>query len=215
VINTIVAEVQGGAGEDRCVLLLGYKDQMESMFQSVNPGLSRRFPIASAFVFEDFDDDQLLTILDLKLKNQAFTVTDQGRKTALEVLQRARNRLNFGNAGEVDILISAAIQRHQKRISQSKSKNPTLLEAPDFDEDFDRAERVDTDVSLLFKDIVGCDEIIGQLQGYQETVRVLKSIGMDPREQIPFNFLFRGPPGELAYVRIIYFVLKILCQRNR
>lgn len=34
VIDTIVAEVQSVPGEDRCVLLLGYKDQMEDMFQA-------------------------------------------------------------------------------------------------------------------------------------------------------------------------------------
>lgn len=33
VIDTLVAEVQNVPGEDRCVLLLGYKDQMEEMFQ--------------------------------------------------------------------------------------------------------------------------------------------------------------------------------------
>lgn len=34
VIDTLVAEVQSVPGEDRCVLLLGYKDQMEEMFQA-------------------------------------------------------------------------------------------------------------------------------------------------------------------------------------
>ena len=42
VIDTIVAEVQSVPGEDRCVLLLGYRDKMEAMFRNVNPGLSRR-----------------------------------------------------------------------------------------------------------------------------------------------------------------------------
>jgi hypothetical protein len=32
VIDTIVAEVQSVPGDDRCVLLLGYEDQMEEMF---------------------------------------------------------------------------------------------------------------------------------------------------------------------------------------
>lgn len=50
-IDTIVGEVQSVPGEDRCVLLLGYQDQMEKMFQNANPGLSRRFPMSSAFVF--------------------------------------------------------------------------------------------------------------------------------------------------------------------
>jgi hypothetical protein len=35
VIDTIVAEVQSVPGEDRCVLLLGYKEQMEEMFQVI------------------------------------------------------------------------------------------------------------------------------------------------------------------------------------
>ncbi|KAF9004594.1 P-loop containing nucleoside triphosphate hydrolase protein [Cyathus striatus] len=34
VIDTIVAEVQSTPGEDRCVLLLGYKEQIEEMFQN-------------------------------------------------------------------------------------------------------------------------------------------------------------------------------------
>ena len=41
-IDTIVAEVQSDLGEDRCVLLLGYRYKMVEMFQNVNPGLSRR-----------------------------------------------------------------------------------------------------------------------------------------------------------------------------
>jgi hypothetical protein len=33
VIDTMVAEIQSVPGEDRCVLLLGYTDQMLNMFQ--------------------------------------------------------------------------------------------------------------------------------------------------------------------------------------
>ncbi|KAL9125846.1 MAG: hypothetical protein Q9217_005011 [Psora testacea] len=196
VIDTIVAEVQSTPGEDRCVLLLGYKDQMEDMFQKVNPGLSRRFPLDSAFVFEDFTDDELSRILDLKLKQQCFETTDQGKKVALEVLRRARNRPHFGNAGEVDILLNAAKARHQRRLSKAKkSRNAATLEAQDFDEDFDRGERTETNIRMLFEGVVGCDNIVAQLEGYQEIARNMKKIDMDPREQIPFNFLFRGPPG--------------------
>ncbi len=40
VIDTIVAEVQSTPGEDRCVLLLGYKNQIETMFR-VRSSISR------------------------------------------------------------------------------------------------------------------------------------------------------------------------------
>jgi len=39
VIDTIVAKVQGVPGDDRCVLLLGYPDQMEEMMRAANPGV--------------------------------------------------------------------------------------------------------------------------------------------------------------------------------
>ena len=39
VIDTIVAEVQSVPGEDRCVLLLGYKDQIVEMFQVNDRGV--------------------------------------------------------------------------------------------------------------------------------------------------------------------------------
>ncbi|KAL1871647.1 hypothetical protein Daus18300_004647 [Diaporthe australafricana] len=194
VIDTIVAEVQSVPGDDRCVLLLGYKEQMETMFQGVNPGLSRRFPIASAFEFEDFDDEALRQILDLKLKQQGFQATDQAKRVAMEVLSRARNRPNFGNAGEIDIMLDSAKAKHQSRLSR-KETTASALEALDFDENFDRAERAETNVSKLFEGTVGQEDVIAKLQGYQETVRTMKSLELDPKEDIPFNFLFRGPPG--------------------
>ncbi|KAF4975042.1 hypothetical protein FZEAL_8111 [Fusarium zealandicum] len=193
VVDTIVAEVQSVPGEDRCVLLLGYKDQMEKMFQNVNPGLSRRFPLSSAFVFEDFDDDSLAKILNLKLGKSGFTATDKAKKVALEVLGRARNRPNFGNAGEIDILLGRAMGSHQKRVSSGQAKSHGTLDAVDFDNDFDRAEKGDTDVAKLFEGDVGRDKLVSVLQGYQNHVRQAKLLDIDP--EIPFNFLFRGPPG--------------------
>ncbi|EHK96147.1 putative protein CbxX, chromosomal [Glarea lozoyensis 74030] len=195
VIDTIVGEVQSVPGDDRCVLLLGYKDQMEEMFQNVNPGLSRRFPMASAFQFDDFDDSELGQILDLKLKDQSFEITDQARTVALEMLNRARNRPNFGNAGEIDILLNTAKARHQTRRTQGLAKYVTKFEAKDFDEDFDRANRSETNVKELFRGTVGQEAIMALLEGYQQTVRTMKNLDLDAKENIPFNFLFRGPPG--------------------
>ncbi|KAK8428842.1 putative AAA family ATPase [Phyllosticta citricarpa] len=195
VIDTIVAEVQSVPGDDRCVLLLGYREQMEEMFQNVNPGLTRRFPLDSAFNFDDFSDDELAAIFDLKLKLQSFKATDAARKIALGMLARARNRPRFGNAGEIDILLNDAKMRHQKRISKGRCTITATFEAEDFDPDFDRGERANTNVLKLFDGVVGCGGVIAQLQGYQRTVANMRELDMDPREQIPFAFLFRGPPG--------------------
>ncbi|KAI9925314.1 hypothetical protein MW887_006242 [Aspergillus wentii] len=196
VVDTIVSEVHSVPGDDRCVLLLGYQEQMEEMFRNVNPGLTRRFPLDSAFMFEDFTDDELGLILDLKLEQQDFETTTHGRKVALEVLARARNRANFGNAGEVDILLNKAKIRHQKRVSARKaSTTASVLVPEDFDEHHDRGQRTETNIPMLFADVVGSEKIVEQLEGYRRTVMNMQLLDLDPRDQVAFNFLFRGPPG--------------------
>ena len=194
-VDTIVSTVHSTPGDDRCVLLLGYQDQMEVMLQNVNPGLSRRFPISSAFVFEDFCQEELGIIFDMKLRATGYRATDKAKSVALDMLERARNRPNFGNAGEVDILLNDAMNRHQGRLTDGKTKRRTTFEACDFDEDFDRLEHSETNVAQLFQDTVGCEQIVATLQGYQATVKKTAGLGLDPKEVIPFNFLFRGPPG--------------------
>ncbi|PWY66022.1 AAA family ATPase [Aspergillus heteromorphus CBS 117.55] len=195
VVDTIVAEVQSVPGDDRCVLLLGYKDAMERMFQNVNEGLSRRFPMSAAFHFEDYTDDDLQTILDLKLKEAGFDVTPEARSVVRQCLSRERNKPKFGNAGEVDILLDKAKLRHQQRLSSRQTRSIDILEPLDFDPDFDRAERGSVNCRTLFEGVVGCEDLIAQLEGYQNVVRNMKQRKLDPLQQIPFNFLFRGPPG--------------------
>jgi hypothetical protein len=55
----------------------------------------------------------------------------------------------------------------------------------------------------LFCDVVGCEDLIEQLQDYQTTAASAKALGMDPRDQLPFNFLFKGPPGRVdAFIKL-------------
>ncbi|KAH8675878.1 P-loop containing nucleoside triphosphate hydrolase protein [Xylariales sp. PMI_506] len=196
VVDTIVAEVQSTAIEDRCVLLLGYSEQMEAMFRKVNPGLSRRFPVASGFVFEDYNADELREILNLKLRQQGFRMADDAKKVVLEVLERARHKSNFGNAGEVDIVLDRAKDRQQKRLSEHPGpQGADVLIPEDVDPDFNRGERAVANVRVLFEDVIGCEGIVEQLEGYQQAALNSKASGIDPREVTPFSFLFRGPPG--------------------
>ena len=200
VIDTIVAEVQSTPGEDRCVLLLGYKDQMVEMLDNSNPGLARRFPINDAFLFEDFDDEQLREILNLKLKAQGLDATDEAKDVAIHILSRLRDQPNFGNAGEVENLISRAKENEQKRSSSmdpGERVTDIVFLPQDFDKDFDRTAKSTDRFQELFADVVGCKTLIEKLKSYQRIAASTKARGRDPREYIPFNFLFKGPPGKL------------------
>jgi hypothetical protein len=75
VIDTIVGEVQNTPGEDICVIMCGYKKEMEDFIRAVNPGLQRRFPTDEAFVFQEFDEEQLGKIFDLKMQKQGLMTT--------------------------------------------------------------------------------------------------------------------------------------------
>ncbi len=199
VVDTMVAEVQSTLGEDRCVLLLGYKDKMEELFQNMNPGLSRRFPLDNAFCFDDFDDDQLRQILELKLRKQCLDATTEAKDIAIRVLARARHRPNFGNAGEVENLISHAKTSHQTRLSALPlAARPTdvVFGPKDFDVNFDRKMNADVNSKELFKEVIGCNDIVAKMERYVQTASIMSARGLDPREYIPFNFIFKGPPGK-------------------
>jgi hypothetical protein len=108
VVDTIVGELQSVPGEDRCVLLLGYEGPIQAMLQNSNPGLARRFPLSDAFWFRNFTLEELESILRSKLKGEMLEATEEAIRIAMEVLDKARNRVNFGNGGEVENLISKA-----------------------------------------------------------------------------------------------------------
>ena len=165
----------------------------------MNPGLARRFAIENAFRFEDFTDDELREIMDYKLKIQDLSATDAAKDVAIEVLSRSRNRPNFGNAGELENLLSVAKNNFQKRMSHLPSyyaRFPEILFEPqDFDLDFERSANAASNLKELFKDVVGYDKIVKQLEGYQRIAHASKQQGRDPRDLIPTNFVFKGPPG--------------------
>ncbi|OJA15476.1 hypothetical protein AZE42_06348 [Rhizopogon vesiculosus] len=179
VIDTLVAEIQSVPGEDRCVLLLGYKEQMEEMFQNVNPGLARRFAIENAFTFEDFTESQLREILDFKLKDQDLGATDVAKQVASDLLNRAKNRPNFGNAGEVENMLGLAKVRYQKRQASvpPDQRSDVIFEPEDFDPGWERDRNAAGNLTKLFEDLVGCDDIVKKLGDYQKIARAMKVSG--------------------------------------
>ncbi|KAK0721139.1 P-loop containing nucleoside triphosphate hydrolase protein, partial [Lasiosphaeris hirsuta] len=59
----------------------------------------------------------------------------------------------------------------------------------------DRATKPGGSVEKHFEDFVGCEALISRLRRCQTVVKNTKSRGKDPRELIPFTFLFCGPLG--------------------
>lgn len=135
------------------------------------------------------------------MKSQDLAATDGAKAVAIEVLGRSRTRPNFGNGGEVENLLGQAKARHQTRQASLPLKDRSLdiiFEPQDFDINFDRNAHASDNLQKLFEDVIGCEEIVAKLEGYQRICRAMKARGMDMRKQIPTNFIFKGPPGKFT-----------------
>jgi DNA polymerase III delta prime subunit len=151
-----------------------------------------------AFHFQDFTSSELRSILEFKLKRQGLDSTDKAKDVAIEVLGRSRKRPNFGNAGEVENLLSKAKAHYQLRQSSKPASEQTydvVFEPQDFDQEFDRGVHAVVNCRELFADVVGCEYVVAKLEGYQQIAQNMKELGQDPDDQIPTNFIFKGPPG--------------------
>ncbi len=187
VIDTIVEAVQGVPGEDRCVVMLGYREQMESMLRESNPGLQRRFQMENAFQFDDYTDEELLRILQLRLEERALTASPDALQTAIEQLAILRaTKPPFGNAGAVNNLLSEAIQR---KAGRGKASDDELLP-----QDFSPPQTQE-DEKALFDGLIGCESVVQVLREYQATFLRAQEKGQDPIRKLSLNFRFGGPPG--------------------
>jgi AAA+ superfamily predicted ATPase len=203
VLDTLVAEVTGAPGEDLCVILCGYPDRMKDMYANSNPGLARRFPLDTAFKFEDFGAKKLSEILDMKLQKEKLPVTDKAREVAMDMLKRASVRPGFGNGGEVANLISKAALARAKRVEErAKAAGPEEvnvdnipIEPEDFDPDWDRSTRAVANTRALFEGMIGFEDIIAKFESYQYMAQGMRLRNIDPRPYIPFTYVFKGPPG--------------------
>lgn len=197
VIDTLVGEVQNVPGEDRCVLMLGYKEQMEDMMNESNPGLKRRFSVDDAFLFDDYNDEELQRILNLKLKRRGLKASFASQRIAISVLAKQRRRPNFGNGGAVENFISTAVARMNERMASltpaERAASQELI-GIDFDPD-ESASVVDFDVDKVFDDLMGCHGIKQQMQEYKASILYSQKTGQDPFEDLQLNFKFTGSSG--------------------
>lgn len=212
VIDTIVSMVQGVPGEDRCIILIGYKNEIRTMFQNVNPGLSRRFPIERPFQFANFTVDQLDQILQVKMAEDDLKASEAATLTAREIFTRVLMRPNFTNAGEVNNVLAAAKMNYETRLSRlplNKRLSDVELEAIDFDPDVDRRDSFELNYEKMVT--VLDRRIVDRLIGYHRSYRNVVKRNLDPRKFVPTNFIFKGPSGTL---RCCLFILYLTSRRE-
>lgn len=109
----ILLQVMENQREDLVVILAGYKDRMETFFQS-NPGVSSR--IAHHLDFPDYTLEELMAIAQLMLAEQMYRFSPEAQQAFETYLQRRMQQPRFANARSVRNALDRMRLRQANRI---------------------------------------------------------------------------------------------------
>src|SRR5436305_805358 len=107
------SQVMEDQREDLVVILAGYKDRMETFFQS-NPGVSSR--IAHHLDFPDYSLDELLAVAQLMLAEYMYRFSPEAQKAFEAYLKRRMHMPRFANARSVRNAIDRVRLRQANRL---------------------------------------------------------------------------------------------------
>jgi probable Rubsico expression protein CbbX len=111
----ILLQVMENQREDLVVILAGYKNRMDTFFES-NPGMSSR--IAHHIDFPDYSVDELAKIADLMLSAMHYRFDDEAARVFIDYLERRLAQPHFANARSVRNALDRARLRHASRLLQ-------------------------------------------------------------------------------------------------
>lgn len=112
----ILLQVMENERENLVVILAGYKDRMDTFFQS-NPGMSSR--IAHHIDFPDYSAEELLGIAELMLADQHYELSEAARAALRDYLNLRMAQPRFANARSVRNALDRARLRQAGRLVRS------------------------------------------------------------------------------------------------
>lgn len=109
----ILLQVMENQREDLVVIVAGYKDRMETFFQS-NPGFSSR--IAHHIDFPDYTRDELMAIAQLMLEEQRYCLSPDALRAFESYLTKRMQMPRFSNARSVRNALDRSRLRQANRL---------------------------------------------------------------------------------------------------
>ena len=118
----ILLQVMENQRDDLVVILAGYKDRMDTFFQS-NPGLSSR--IAHHLDFPDYGAGELMQIAQQMLAQQAYRFGEGAEEAFARYLERRIAQPHFANARSVRNALDRARLRQASRLFADRARQLT------------------------------------------------------------------------------------------
>jgi probable Rubsico expression protein CbbX len=109
----ILLQVMENQRDDLVVILAGYKDRMDTFFQS-NPGMASR--IAHHIDFPDYGVDELYAIAGLMLAKMGYRLAPDGEDAIRDYIARRVTQPHFANARSIRNALDRARLRQASRL---------------------------------------------------------------------------------------------------
>ena len=114
----ILLQVMENQRDDLVVILAGYKDRMDTFYES-NPGLASR--IANHVHFPDYSPEELVTISKMMLEEQQYKLTPEAESVLLQYIQLRMEQPLFANARSAKNALDRARMRQANRIFETSA----------------------------------------------------------------------------------------------
>ncbi|MDR1781705.1 MAG: AAA family ATPase [Bacilli bacterium] len=119
--EALVALIKQMEEENVVIIFAGYVDNMKDFINS-NPGIKSR--IIYHMTFDDYNENELLEILELKLAEQELSLKDDGSLEAIyNLFKDVTNVENFGNGRFVDSLVKKILFAHASKCNENDDFN--------------------------------------------------------------------------------------------
>ncbi len=124
----ILLQVMENQRDDLVVILAGYKDRMDTFFQS-NPGMSSR--IAHHIDFPDYSQQELLTISGKMLEQMNYKLDASAQVAMADYIERRIRQPNFANARSIRNALDRARLRQANRLFYAASQDNQSVNTDD------------------------------------------------------------------------------------
>jgi hypothetical protein len=107
-----------------CIILCGYKGEINALLDTMNPGLKGRFPSMCTVEFASYDESQLSAISQLKAKQKKLSVPYRVRSAMARHLTVQSKLSTFRNGGAVDLLLDKMMSCAEQRVQGERQAAP-------------------------------------------------------------------------------------------
>ncbi len=202
-VATLIKAMEDNRGKF-CVILAGYKNEMEKMIKT-NPGFKSR--IQFHLDFKNYSRDELSDILDLMHRNMKYDIKSDAKNKILDITDVLKKNPDFANAREIRNILDQVIMCLNLR--DVKSKTIEIQDVNKYITDNKISVATNKETKKVLSGDEELDELIG-LDNIKTTIKKIRAYAKKNKDsKLNLHMAFYGNPGtgKTEVARIISRIL--------